>query len=51
MNKESLVYVAGHEGFVGSAIVRKLQSQGYENIITRTHQQLDLLDRKETEDD
>ncbi len=39
------IYVAGHRGMVGSAIVRKLQAGGYENLITRTHQELDLLDQ------
>ena len=42
MNKESKIYVAGHRGMVGSAIVRELQRQGYNNIITRTHKELDL---------
>ena len=37
MNKESKIYVAGHRGMVGSAIVRELTRQGYTNIITRTH--------------
>ena len=45
MNKSSKVYVAGSRGLVGSAIVRKLQSEGYENIIERTSQQLDLRDK------
>ncbi|MDB5730312.1 MAG: GDP-fucose synthetase, partial [Variovorax sp.] len=39
------VYVAGHRGMVGSAIVRQLASQGFTNIITRTHDQLDLTDQ------
>ena len=42
MNKESKIYVAGHRGMVGSAIVRELTRQGYTNIITRTHAELDL---------
>jgi GDP-L-fucose synthase len=42
MNKESKIYVAGHRGMVGSAIVRELQRQGYTNIITRTRAELDL---------
>jgi len=42
MNKESRIYVAGHRGLVGSAIVRSLKNDGYENIITRTHAELDL---------
>lgn len=46
MDKNSKIYVAGHRGLVGSAIVRKLKSKGYENIITRTHSELDLMDQK-----
>ncbi len=42
MNKDSKIYVAGHRGMVGSAIVRELQRQGYCNIVTRTHKELDL---------
>ena len=37
MNKKSKIYVAGHRGMVGSAIVRKLKSDGYNNLILRTH--------------
>lgn len=43
MDKNSRIYVAGHRGMVGSAIVRELNRQGYSNIITRTHEELDLL--------
>ena len=43
MEKNSKIYVAGHRGMVGSAIVRELKSQGYENIITRSHKELDLI--------
>ena len=42
MDKNAKIYVAGHRGMVGSAIVRELQRQGYNNIITRTHKELDL---------
>lgn len=42
MEKDAKIYVAGHRGMVGSAIVRELRRQGYENIVTRTHSQLDL---------
>lgn len=42
MQKDAKIYVAGHRGMVGSAIVRELQRQGYNNIITRTHAELDL---------
>ncbi|WP_334290751.1 GDP-L-fucose synthase family protein [Oribacterium sp. NK2B42] len=43
MEKNSKIYVAGHRGMVGSAIVRELKSQGYENIITRSHKELNLI--------
>ena len=42
MKKDAKIYVAGHRGMVGSAIVRELLRQGYTNIITRTHKELDL---------
>ncbi len=42
MEKNAKIYVAGHRGMVGSAIVRELQRQGYTNLITRTHSELDL---------
>lgn len=42
MRKDSKIYVAGHRGMVGSAIVRELERQGYTNIVTRTHAELDL---------
>jgi GDP-L-fucose synthase len=42
MEKHAKIYVAGHRGMVGSAIVRELQRQGYDNLITRTHAELDL---------
>lgn len=45
MNKDSKIYVAGHRGLVGSAIVRALQKQGYLNLILKTHAELDLLDQ------
>ena len=44
MNKNSKIYVAGHTGLVGSAIIRKLQEKGYSNLILRTHGELDLID-------
>ncbi len=49
MNKDSKIYVAGHRGMVGSAIVRELQRQGYTNIITRTHAELDLTRQEAVE--
>lgn len=42
MNKDSKIYVAGHRGMVGSAIVRLLQAQGYRNLVLRARQELDL---------
>lgn len=45
MDKNAKIYVAGHRGLVGSAIVRNLQSKGYTNIIGRTHRELDLLNQ------
>ena len=45
MNKDAKIYVAGHRGMVGSAIVRNLQAKGYTNIVTRTHQELDLINQ------
>ena len=50
MEKESKIYVAGHRGMVGSAIVRELKRQGYANIITRTHSELDLTDQRAVND-
>ncbi len=46
LNPDSRIYVAGHRGMVGSAIVRKLQVQGFTNLITRTHSELDLTDQQ-----
>ncbi|BBE30213.1 GDP-L-fucose synthase [Tepiditoga spiralis] len=48
MEKNSKIYVAGHRGLVGSAIIRKLKSDGYTNIITKTHKELDLTNQQET---
>lgn len=45
MNKESKIFVAGHRGMVGSAIVRRLQAEGFTQILTRNRSDLDLLDR------
>ena len=44
------IYVAGHRGMVGSAIVRRLQAEGYRRIITRTHAELDLIDQRAVAD-
>ena len=45
MKKNSKIYVAGHTGLVGSALVRALKKAGYTNLITKTHAELDLLDQ------
>ena len=50
MDKNAKIYVAGHRGMVGSALVRKLQSEGYTNIITRTSGELDLVNQEATAD-
>jgi len=49
MSKSDKIYVAGHRGMVGSAIVSVLQNQGFENIITRTHSDLDLTNQQQVE--
>ncbi len=49
MEKEAKIFVAGHRGMVGSAIVRELNRQGYTNIITRTHKELDLTRQDQVE--
>ena len=46
MTKNSKIYVAGHRGLVGSAILKNLQQKGYTNIVTRTHNELDLTDQQ-----
>ena len=50
MNKETKIYVAGHRGLVGSAIVINLKQKGYTNIITKTHKEIDLTNQQETAD-
>jgi GDP-L-fucose synthase len=49
MEKDAKIFVAGHRGLVGSAIVRKLQEKGYKNIITKTRSELDLRRQEEVE--
>jgi GDP-L-fucose synthase len=49
IHKEDKIYIAGHKGMVGSAIMRKFQAEGYSNIISRTHSQLDLMRQYEVE--
>jgi len=46
MHKETKIYVAGHRGLVGSAILRKLRAEGYSNIVTRTREELDLTNQQ-----
>lgn len=50
MEKNAKIYVAGHRGMVGGAIVRELQRQGYTNIVTRGHRELDLCRQNEVEE-
>jgi GDP-L-fucose synthase len=50
MDKSSKIYVAGHRGMVGSAIVRKLQAEGYHNLVLRTSSELDLRNQSAVED-
>lgn len=50
MEKNAKIYVAGHRGMVGSAIVRELHRQGYDNILTRTHKELDLINQQAVND-
>jgi Nucleoside-diphosphate-sugar epimerases len=47
MKEHDKIYVAGHKGLVGSAIVRKLKNEGFDNIVTRTHEELDLTKQAE----
>ncbi|MBR6527709.1 MAG: NAD-dependent epimerase/dehydratase family protein, partial [Lachnospiraceae bacterium] len=49
MEKDAKIYVAGHRGMVGSAIIRCLERNGYHNIITRTHKELDLCRQADVE--
>lgn len=48
MKREAKIYVAGHRGMVGSALVRRLRQDGYQNILTRTRAELDLLNQADT---
>lgn len=49
-DKDAKVYIAGHRGMVGSAIIRRLESEGYHNILTATHSELDLMRQQDVED-
>ena len=48
LTKKTKIFLAGHKGMVGSAILKKLKENGYQNIITRNRKQLDLLDQNKT---
>lgn len=50
MNKESKIFVAGHRGLVGSALMRQLEAHGHTNLITRTHAELDLTEQAAVRD-
>ena len=50
MSPDSKIYVAGHRGLAGSALVRRLQAKGYRNIVTRAHSELDLTDQRGVRD-
>jgi GDP-L-fucose synthase len=47
IDRNSRIYVAGHRGLVGSALVRHLESEGFANILTATREQVDLRDQSE----
>ena len=49
MKKDSKIYVAGHKGLVGSALVRRLEQDIYSNLLLRTHKELDLLNQAAVE--
>ena len=50
LDRKGRIYVAGHRGLVGSSLVRHLSGKGFENIITRTHRELDLTRQSQTEE-
>ena len=45
MNKDTRIFVAGHRGMVGSAVVRNLEAKGYRNVVARSHSELDLTNQ------
>jgi len=50
MNRDSKIYIAGHRGLVGSAIIKNLKEKGFSNFVTRTHAEMDLMDQKAVAD-
>ncbi|TAE66424.1 MAG: NAD-dependent epimerase/dehydratase family protein, partial [Bacteroidetes bacterium] len=50
MDKNSKIYIAGHKGMVGSAILRKLQQEGFNNFVLKTSAELDLRNQQKVED-
>ncbi len=50
MHSEDKIYVAGHTGLVGSAIVRLLEAKGFKNLLIRSHKELDLTNQKDVKD-
>ena len=50
IKKDAKIFLTGHRGLVGSAIYRRLQKEGFTNIITRTHSELDLCNQKAVEE-
>ena len=50
MEKGSKIYIAGHSGLVGSAIVRCFKNAGFNNLVLKTHKELDLLDQQAVKD-
>ena len=49
MNLNDKIYIAGHRGLVGSAIVRQLESRGFTNLLMRTHKELDLTNQTQVQ--
>ncbi len=50
MNKDSKIYVGGHTGLLGTALLKKLELEGYRNIITKTSNELDLINQERVKD-
>ena len=49
-SKKTKIFIAGHRGMVGSAILRKYENEGYDNLITRSRDELDLTKQKDVDD-